>query len=149
MFNNLRIDAQRPFSFHSNAWLDSVLGSVEQPIRKISFNHVRGTASNSMIIDGYAPGDIYDISFNDMMLEITEPEAETTYLDESGDFTERLTVIPEGIFFIRHAGRVTFNNCELRRIGECKNFKYDILSGESPDLKILNSEFKGGIKEVK
>ena len=30
-----------------------------------------------------------------------------------------------------------------------KEGEYDILSAESPDLKILNSEFKGGIKEVK
>ena len=149
MFNNLRIDAQRPFSFHSNAWLDSELGGVEKPIRKVSFNHVRGTASNAMIIDGYAPSDIYDIQFNDMVLEVTEPKGEITYLDESGDFTERLIIIPESIFFIRHADRVTFNNCELRRIGESKNFKYDILSVESPGLKIFNSEFKGEIKEVK
>ena len=147
MFNNLRIDAQRPFSFHSNAWLDSELGGVEKQIRKISFNHVRGTASNAMIIDGYAPSDIADISFNDVMFEITEPPAGTTYLDESGDFTERLIIIPESIFFIRHADRVSFNSCELRRVGECSNFKYDILSVDSPGLKVFNSDFKGGIKE--
>lgn len=65
-FENLRIEAAKPLAIVTNAQ-GKHLGASLQPIRRISFHHLRGTASISSVIHAHAPGDIEDIQLSDVI----------------------------------------------------------------------------------
>ena len=67
-FENIRIDARVPVAVMINAW-GNKHGPAIQPIRRISFHHVRGRGCSSIRVIGYSEGDIRDISFSDVAFE--------------------------------------------------------------------------------
>ena len=66
-FDHLNVECARAFSVLSNA-RGRIVGPAAQPIRRIAFNHVRGTFCVGSLFQGYAPGDIEALRFDDVEL---------------------------------------------------------------------------------
>ena len=95
IFSQLFIEAERPFSIHSNAW-GRTAGKVSRQIRGITFSQIRGTVSVGNLIDAYEPGDIRDLCFDRIALRWTGKAPGTVWEEPGYDFTERTRSRPAG-----------------------------------------------------
>ena len=137
-FENLRIDAQLPIAVLTNAWGDTH-GPAIQPIRDISFHHIRGEGRSSIRVIGQSEGDIYDISFSDVLFDWIDggnPSPEVT------DFTESASApCPDAAVYLRCADRVTFDQFKIRWKAQNPNWKYGLRAERCSEVEQFRSDF--------
>ncbi len=114
IFSQLFIEAERPFSIHSNAW-GRTAGKVSRQIRGITFSQIRGTVSVGNLIDAYEPGDIRDLCFDRIALRWTGKAPGTVWEEPGYDFTERTDHVPQAVWCIRNGERIELRNCTVCR----------------------------------
>ncbi len=112
MFSQLRIEAERPFSFHSNAW-GRKLGPVTRKIENILLCNIRGTVCAGCLIDAYAPGNIRNLTFDNVVLTLQPQTGYSEYRDADYDFTENTDLIPRAAWLIRNAADIHFRACDV------------------------------------
>ncbi len=110
MFTHLRIEAERPFSLHSNAW-GRKLGPTAKSMKNLVFSGIRGTVSAGCVIDAFAKGDIRDVMFEDVVLTELPKTDYAVYEDSDFDFTESTVHIPRTPWLVRNAENIRFRSC--------------------------------------
>lgn len=140
-FSNIRIDAIKPFVIVINAHGHKE-GPAIQPIRNISFNQVRGRCKEASVIVGEKPGDISEITFNDVVLDYYGGETVRTDIT---DFTEVSGRSAPAAFWCAFADDVHFNACGINWDKEAVNWQYDIIAHDCANLTATNCRFTKGI----
>ncbi len=113
IFSNLRIEAKRPFSIHSNAW-GRTTGAVTKRIENLLFCNIRSTVSAGAMIDAFAPGDIRDLTFDNVELCWTGKAPEAEFETPDYDYTERTDHAPRAAWYIRNGENIQFRNCTVK-----------------------------------
>ncbi len=96
-FDHINLECARAFAILTNA-KGRLTGPAQNPIRNVSFNHVKGSFCVGSLIQGYAPGDVGEISFNDVNLELLDYRENPTYLAYLGA-NPRFQATPEMGYF--------------------------------------------------
>jgi len=137
-FENLRIDAQLPIAVLTNAQ-GRHLGPALQPIRDISFRHIRGSGCSSIRVVGYAEGDIRDITFSDVIFDWLEggnPDSGATSFGESAK-----APCPDAPVYLECADRVSFENVRIRWKTADPRWKYGLRAERSSEVELHRSDF--------
>ena len=137
-FENIRINAQLPIALLTNAWGNSC-GPATQPIRDISFHHIRGEGCSSVRIIGHSEGDIHDISFSDVMFDWTDGGKPSS---EAKEFTESASApCPDAAVYVECADRVTFDQFRIRWKTQDPAWKYGLRTERCSDVELFRSDF--------
>ena len=137
-FENIRINAQLPIALLTNAWGNSC-GPATQPIRDISFHHIRGEGRSSIRVIGHSEGDIHDISFSDVMFDWTDGGKPSS---EAKEFTESASApSPDAAVYVECADRVTFDRFRIRWKAQDPNWKYGFRTERCSEVELYRSDF--------
>ena len=137
-FENLRIDAALPIAVLTNAW-GREQGPSFQPIRDISFHHIRGSGRSSIRVIGYDEGDISGIRFSDVVFDWIEggsPDSASTSFSESGD-----APCPDAPIYLECADHVSFENVRIRWKTDDPRWKYGIRAERCSDFEFFRCDF--------
>lgn len=145
-FTNLRIEAERPFSIHSNAWGRS-LGPVRRRIENLHFSGIRGTVNAGCLIDANAMGDICDLTFDDVVLVQKGKTNYSTFCNISFDYTENTDKIPETPWLVRNAKNIVFRDCDIRWEERPAEIRSKIIKVNST-VNCLGCSFDGNPVEI-
>ena len=107
-FSNLRLDCIRPF--HIATTPRGVQEEIAKNIERISFSHIRGTASRGSIISGSRPGNVCDIRFNDVIFDYGQSEDIAVVPPEKTGYGEFIKGNPPAAFYICNAEKVFFKD---------------------------------------
>ena len=137
-FENIRINAKLPISLLTNAWGNGH-GPATQPIRDISFRHIRGQGCSTIRIIGHSEGDIHDISFSDVMFDWSDGGCPSS---EAKEFTENAyRVSPDAAVYVECADRVTFDQFRIRWQTENPDWKYGLRTERCSEVELFRSDF--------
>ena len=137
-FENLRIDADLPIAILTNA-KGRHMGPSKQPIRDISFHHIRGSGCSSIRVIGYEEGDVRDIHFSDVVFDWLEggrPDSEATSFGESGS-----SLCPDASVYLECADRVSFDRFRIRWKTQDPAWKYGLRAERCSGVECYRSDF--------
>ena len=83
-FDHLNLDCARAFTVAINA-KGRCMGPVGREIRDVSFSHVRGTFCVGSLFQGYEPGDVHGLRFDDLELTGVAVSRNPTFLEYVGE----------------------------------------------------------------
>lgn len=115
------------------------MGPSFQPIRDISFHHIRGSGRSSIRVIGYDEGDISGIRFSDVVFDWLEggnPDSAATSFNESGD-----APCPDAPMYLECADHVSFENVRIRWKTDDPRWKYGIRAERCSDLEFFRCDF--------
>lgn len=107
-FSNLRLDCIRPFYIATTP--RGVQEEAAKNIERISFNHVRGTASRGSVISGSRRGYVKNVSFNDMRLIYDHGDNIQAVPPEKTGYGEFVKGNPPAAFYLCNAEDVVFKD---------------------------------------
>ena len=137
-FENLRIDARLPIAVLTNA-RGRDQGPALQPIRDVSFHHIRGSGCSSIRVIGYGEGDIRDITFSDVVFDWLEggrPDPEATSFGEEAD-----APCPDAPVYLECADHVRIENARIRWKTEDPRWKYGLRAERSSGVELYRCDF--------
>ena len=137
-FENLRIDAALPIAILTNAW-GREMGPSFQPIRDVSFHHIRGSGCSSIRVIGYDEGDVSGIRFSDVVFDWREggvPDSDATSFTESPNLP-----CPDAPVYLECADHVEFENVRIRWKTEDSRWQYGIRAERCSDLAFTRCDF--------
>ena len=137
-FENIRVDAKLPIAVLINAW-GNKHGPAIQPIRDISFRHIRGESCSSIRVIGFSGGDIRDISFSDVVFDWHEggkPSSEATRFNESA-----FSACPDSAVYIECADNVVFDRFRIRWHTQDPAWKYGLRAERCSGTELFRSDF--------
>ena len=137
-FENIRINAQLPIALLINAWGNGN-GPAMQPIRDISFHHIRGEGCSSIRVIGYSEGDIRDISFSDVLFDWVDGGKPSS---EANDFNESASSpCPDAPVYAECADNVTFDQFRIRWKTQDPAWKYGLRTERCSGTALYRSDF--------
>ena len=137
-FENLRINAQLPIALLINAG-GRRLGPATQPIRDISFHHIRGEGCSSIRVIGYSEGDIRDISFSDVLFDWVDGGKPSS---EAKEFSESASApCPDAPVYVECADNVSFDQFRIRWKTQDQAWKYGLRTERCSGVEIYRSDF--------
>ena len=137
-FENLRIDAALPIAVLTNAW-GREMGPALQPIRDVSFHHIRGSGCSSIRVIGCDEGDIRDITFSDVVfdwLEGGKPDSDATSFTESPN-----KPCPDAPVYLECADHVRIENMRIRWKTEDPRWKHGLRAERSSGVELCRCDF--------
>ena len=137
-FENLRIEADLPIAILTNAW-GKDMGPSFQPIRDISFNHIRGSGRSSIRVIGHDKGDISSIHFSDVIFDWLEggcPDSGAKSFSESAS-----AACPDAPVYLEYADHVTFDQFQIRWKTQDQAWKYGLRAGRCSEVELSRSDF--------
>ena len=137
-FENLRIDAELPIAILTNSWSRD-MGPSLQPIRDISFHHIRGSGRSSIRVVGYDKGDISSIHFSDVIFDWLEggcPDSGATSFGESASAAS-----PDAPVYLECADHVTFDKFQIRWKTQNQAWKYGLRAERCRKVELYRSDF--------
>ena len=136
-FENIRIEAELPIALLTNSWQK---GPSAQPIRDISFHHIRGEGCSSIrLIGGNSEDDIKNISFSDVVLDWKDggnPSSDTETFSESAS-----APCPDASVYLECAKHVSFDRFQIRWKTENPNWKYGLRAKQCSGIELSGSDF--------
>ena len=137
-FENIRIDAFLPIAILINCFGNSN-GPATQPIRDVSFHHIRGKTCSSLRVIGYSEGDISNISFSDVQFDFVDgghPSSETKYFR-----TGRSAPSPDAAVYLECVDQVTFDRFRIRWKTQDPGWKYGLRTERSSAVELFRCDF--------
>ena len=115
------------------------MGPSLQPIRDISFHHIRGSGRSSIRVVGYDKGDISNIHFSDVIFDWLEggcPDSEATSFGESAS-----AACPDAPVYLECADHVTFDQFQIRWKTQDQAWKYGLRAEHCSKVELYRSDF--------
>ncbi len=136
--SNLLIEAERAIvvKTHNLGPQDQPLG---KPIRRISFNHLRGTVTRGSYITGNRGNPVCDVTFADVELVCA---GEGDHLNAGEDRKKYIPVEYEpSAFYLENTERVRFDRVGIQWQNDSPNWKYGVSAVYSPDTETTCCRF--------
>ncbi len=140
-FDNLRIEAEKPIAILTNAHGRGE-GAALNPIRNISFNHIRGTGCVGSVLAGYRPGDVSGIRFTDVELTYGGGERIDTSTD---DYAEHSGISSPAAFWCWNITDLSMNGVRILWRPDAVRWEKDVILTHSPDAEFEHCRFEKGI----
>lgn len=145
-FENMYIEAKRPFAIVSNAW-GRCLGPVTQKIRNVSFRHIHAVGEVTSVFAGYDSGDLIRISVKDLTMALVPTSVELTD-DPNADVCENTGVSSVGAIRFEHIDGLVASDIRVDFPTELTGWKYAVEQKDCPGAVISGIDSTKPVKEL-
>lgn len=126
MFSSIYLDCVRFFNIATTP--RGLRPEKAKVIRRISFNHLRGSAETGSVIQGSFKGYVQDITFNDVKFDYRPSVNVNPKVPENGYGEFIRDGNPPAAFYLHNADDVKFKNCCINFPENDEGYLYSIMS---------------------